>query len=60
MAERITGWCEMFGGVFADRRVTTAHVAAGLALAQGNPLSAFFQAFFAANGCLERCKFRLR
>jgi hypothetical protein len=51
---------EMFGGVFADRRVTTAHVAAGLALAQGNPLSAFFQAFFAANGCLERCKFRLR
>jgi hypothetical protein len=38
---------EMFGRVFAGRRVATAHMAASHALAQRHPASALFQAFFA-------------
>ena len=47
---------EMFCGVFADGGVATAHVAADLALAQRNPVRAFFQTFLADNRRFERRK----
>jgi hypothetical protein len=40
---------EMLRRMFAGRRIATAHMAAGHALAQRHPRGAFFQAFFAGD-----------
>ncbi len=52
----MVGLVKMPGRVFTGRRVATADIAAGLALAQRNPLRAFFQAVFTDEGHGRRRK----